>query len=185
MTTVTMNGVDIEALKGTIDAVRNDRSLGEVTFSVEGAWQGGFRLSASTGSLVQAGVADESRAGKFTMESDEPTALLGSDSAVSPAEHLLQALAGCYTVTLAANAASRGIRLEGYRLNLEADLDLAGFLGVDPSVAPGVKVIRVNVDLDAPDSTREELEELVSVVESYSPIRDTLVRPVEVKTILV
>ena len=132
--------------------------------------------------MTQAGAPDESRAGKFRMNSDEPAALLGSDTAVSPGEHLLQALAGCYTVTLAANAASRGIVLEGYRLHLEADFDLAGFLGVDKDQDPGASEIRVQVELDAPEASREQLEELVRVVEARSPIRGTLVRPVNVIT---
>jgi uncharacterized OsmC-like protein len=176
------NGVDVAALKDTIEAVRQDRSLGEVTFSVDGSWAGGLRLEAATGSLLQAGQADKTRAGKFTMASDEPAALLGTDTAVSPAEHVLQGLAGCYTVTLAANAAARGIELEGYRLHLEADFDLAGFLGVAPEQDPGAQGIRVDIELDAPGHTREELEDLVAVVESRSPIRDTISRPVEVST---
>lgn len=182
--TTDINGVDLSALKETIHAVTESRRLGEVTFSVDGEWKGGFRLEAETGTLVQGGEADQSRAGRFQMQSDEPAALLGTDTATSPAEHLLQALAGCYTVTLAANAASRGIELHGYRLQLEADFDLASFLGVDPGLPPGASAVRVSIDLDAPGSTREELEELVAIVEARSPIRDTLVRPVLVETSL-
>ncbi len=176
------NGVDVGALRATIEAVRNERALGEVTFSVDGEWKGGFRLDASTGALIQAGKADSSRSGRFSMSSDEPAALLGSDTAVSPGEHLLQALAGCYTVTLAANAAARGVELEGYRLHLEADFDLSGFLGIDANQSPGAQGIRATLELDAPNSTREQLEELVALVESRSPIRDTLTRAVQVST---
>lgn len=180
----TINGVDLDALNDTVEAVTNQRDLGRVTFSVDGAWEGGFRLAAATGSLVQAGRADDSRAGRFDMSSDEPVALLGSDTAASPGEYVLQALAGCYTVTLAANAAARGITLDGYRLHLEADFDLAGFLGVDKDQSPGAQQIRVEVELDAPNATREQLDELIKVVESRSPIRDTLMRPIEVTTTL-
>ncbi len=180
----TINGVDLDALNDTIVAVTNQRDLGHVTFSVNGAWKGGFRLAAATGSFVQAGQTDVSRAGRFVMSSDEPTALVGSDTAASPAEYLLQALAGCYTVTLAANAAARGITLDGYRLHLEADFDLAGFLGVAKNQSPGAQHIRVDVELDAPNATREQLDELIKVVESRSPIRDTLMRPIEVTTTL-
>lgn len=108
----TVNGVDLEALNQTIDAVRGDRTLGKVSFAVNGEWQGGFRVNSQTGGLTQAGQVDNSRRGKFTMSSDEPASLLGTDTAISPAEYMLQALAGCYTVTLAANAAARGIELE-------------------------------------------------------------------------
>lgn len=181
-TEMVINGVDTAALRNTIEAVRNERSLGEVTFTVDGEWTGGFRLTSETGSLIQAGERDESRAGKFQMGSDEPAALLGSDTAVSPGEHILQALAGCYTVTLAANAASRGIVLEGYRLHLEGDFDLAGFLGIAKEQAPGATQIRARLELDAPQASREQLEELVKTVESRSPIRDTLARAVDVVT---
>jgi uncharacterized OsmC-like protein len=180
-----INGVDVVALKDTIEAVRNERALGEVTFAVDGSWDGGFRLKAETGTMIQGGVPDASRSGMFRMESDEPAALLGSDTATSPGEHLLQALAGCYTVTLAANAAARGIELDGYRLHLEADFDLSGFLGIDPATTPGAQGIRATLELEAASATREELEELVALVEARSPIRDTLARAVEVTTRLV
>lgn len=177
-----INGVDTDALAQTIEAVTQDRRLGHVTFAVDGAWQGGLTVRSATGALTQASAADTSRVGKFVMESDEPAALLGGDTAVSPAEYLLQALAGCYTVTLVANAAARGIALDNYRLALEADFDLSGFLGIDSTVAPGVQEIRVTVDVDAPGATREELQELVALVEQRSPLRDTLVRGVSVTT---
>ncbi|BAH55437.1 OsmC family protein [Rhodococcus opacus] len=180
----TVNGVDLQALNETIEAVRGDRALGKVSFAVNGEWQGGFRVNSQTGGLTQAGQVDNSRLGKFTMSSDEPAPLLGTDTAVSPAEYVLQALAGCYTVTLAANAASRGIELESYKLELEADFDLASFLGVAPEEAPGAREIRVKVDLSAPGATREELQDLVDTVQKRSPIRDTLVRPVDVVTTL-
>lgn len=178
----TLNGVNVTALKSTIEAVRNTRALGQVTFAVDGTWSGGFRLNAESGTMVQGGVADSSRSGKFSMMSDEPSALLGSDTAVSPGEYLLQALAGCYTVTLAANAASQGIELRGYRLHMEADFDLSGFLGIDPDTAAGAQRIRAKLELDAPGATRDELTDLVALVEARSPIRDTLVRAVQVST---
>lgn len=183
-TTQAVNGVDLGGLRDTIDAVRANRSLGRVTFAVNGVWEDGFRLQSTTGGLTQAGSVDASRRGKFTMSSDEPSQLLGTDTAVSPAEYLLQALAGCYTVTLVANAASRNIELESYHLELEADFDLASFLGVAPEEAPGASQIRVTIDVKAPGASRQDLEELVEAVQKRSPIRDTLIRPVDVVTTL-
>lgn len=181
----TINGFDSQALADTVAAVEDDRSLGHVTFGIHGAWQGGLTLRAHTGALTQAGVGDTSRVGKYVMESDEPMALLGTDTAVSPAEYLLQALAACYTVTLVANASAQGIELDSVRLSLEADFDLSGFLGVDDSVVPGVQEVRVDVEVDAPGTARDRLESLVKTVEIRSPIRDTLARSVSVKTGLV
>lgn len=183
-TTTALNGINVEALKETVSAVAERRALGEVTFAISGIWDGGCRLVSQTGPLTQAGEADEQRIGKFKMSSDEPEALLGTDTGVSPAEYLLKALAACYTVTLTANAAARGIELQRYDLELTADFDLAGFLGVDDTVGTGAQSIQVNIHLDAPDASRAELEELLRVVESRSPIRGTLTQGVEVHSTL-
>lgn len=114
------------------------------------------------------------------MSSDETAALLGADTAVSPAEYILQALAGCYAVTLAALAAPEGIELKGFRLELEGDIDLSGFLGINSTVRPGLQQVRVRLHVDAPDTPRQQLEELVALDENRSPIRDTLVSSVDV-----
>src|SRR5690242_18510743 len=110
------NEIDVEALHDTIDAVRATPSLAQVTSAIDGSWQGGCRLDAQTGAVTQGGERDEKRVAKYTMSSDEPIALLGTDTAVSPGEYVLHALAGCYTVTLAAHAAAQGIELKSVRL---------------------------------------------------------------------
>ncbi|WKX23242.1 MULTISPECIES: OsmC family protein [unclassified Streptomyces] len=179
-----INDIDVQALRDTKAAVRANPELGQAKFTVNGSWQGGCQLTAQTGALTAGGERDDKRVAQYTMSSDEPVALLGSDTAVSPAEFLLQALAGCYTVTLAAHTAAKGIELKDFRLELEGDVDLRGFLGIDPSVRPGVQQVRVRLHIDAPDTPREQLEELISLVESRSPIRDTLVSPVDVVTTL-
>ncbi|MFE9823039.1 OsmC family protein [Streptomyces sp. NPDC005791] len=114
----------------------------------------------------------------------EPTTVVAKAWEHSPAEYLLQALAGCYTVTLAALASAQGTELEAYRLELEVDIDLRGFLGVDLTVRPGLQQVRVRLHIDAPNTPREHLDELISLVESRSPLRNTLVSPVDVVTTL-
>ncbi|MFI6121660.1 OsmC family protein [Streptomyces sp. NPDC051064] len=178
-----INDIDVQVLQDTAAAVKANPRLGQATFSVDGSWQGGCRLTAQTGALTQGGERDDSRVAKYVMSSDEPAALLGTDSAVSPGEYLLQALAGCYTVTLAALAAAQGIELKGFRLELEGDIDLRGFLGLDPTVRPGLQQVRVRLHIDA-DAPREQIDALVALVENRSPIRDTLVSPVDVVTTL-
>lgn len=70
------------------------------------------------------------------------------------------------------------------QLGLQADIDLAGFLGIDDAVRPGIQAIRVDVTLDS-DATREEGEELIRVVTQRLPIRDTLVAGTAIETVLV
>jgi uncharacterized OsmC-like protein len=176
--------LDPTALATTVAAVRESPSLGQVTFRLNGKSSGGLRLVSQTGALTQAAVTDRSRSSKFSLQSDEPMALLGSDTAVSPGEYVLQALAGCYTVTLVANAAARGIELTSLDLELECDFDLNGFLGINPDVRSGAQEIRARVSLESPAASREDLQALVSITEQRSPIRDTLANPVKITTVL-
>ncbi|GFE13400.1 hypothetical protein Sgleb_14470 [Streptomyces glebosus] len=124
------------------------------------------------------------RTATFVFESDEPTALLGTDKAASPGEYILQALAGCYAVTYASVAATRGIELSSLTLDMQIDFDLLGFLGIDESVRPGAQEIRVGVRAQSPNATTEQLQELTELVQQRSPIRDTLAHPVKVTTTL-
>lgn len=180
----TLNGVDREALNSTLDAVRKDPHLAQVSFTLGANWTGGCRQSAVTGATRQAGHTIADRTARYTLESDEPAALLGSDTAASPGEYVLQALAGCYAVTFATHAASRGIELSALRLDMEADFDLQGFLGLDEDTRPGAQEIRVTVHAESPNTPREGLRELTELVQRHSPIHDTLAHEVRVSTSL-
>ena len=176
---------DINAIRETQDAVRKQPELGKVTFKVRGTATGGLAFAGKTGPLIQNGQADHSRAGKFSAISDEPVSLLGTDTGVSPAEYVLQALAGCYTVTLSSMAASKGIALDGIELDRSFDIDLNGFLGRDDKVRKGAQGIDVEVKLASDSATRPQLEELIRELPMNSPIHDTLANPVRVSARLV
>ncbi|MFK4146590.1 OsmC family protein [Streptomyces sp. NPDC004065] len=179
-----INGVDTGALFETIEAVRNEPALAQVTFTLGSEWVDGCHQSASTGPVRQNGSEIETKTARYSLESDEPAALLGTDKAASPGEYILQALAGCYAVTFAANAASRGIELSTLRFDLEADFDLQGFLNLDDTVRPGAQEVRVTVHAESPNASRAQLEELTQAVQQRSPIRDTLASAVQVTTSL-
>lgn len=183
-TATTLNGVDTAALRDTIDAVRADPELAQVTFTLGSEWLDGCHQRGSTGEFRQNGAPVTHRTTAYRFESDEPAALLGTDKAASPAEYVLQALAGCYAVTFATNAAARGIELASLRLEMEIDFDLQGFLNTDASVRPGAQGIKVVVHADSPNATRDQLQELTEAVQRRSPVRDTLAHPVQVTTTL-
>lgn len=179
-----INGVDRDALFATIDAVKKQPNLAQVSFNLDSEWLQGCHQRATTGEVVQNGSQMESRKTNYVFESDEPVDLLGTDKAASPAEFILHALAGCYAVTFASNAAAHEIELSSLRLEMSADIDLQGFLNVNDQVRPGLQQIRVQVHATSPNASRERLEELTRTVEKRSPIRDTLASPVAVHTTL-
>lgn len=182
MTTNTpLNGVNLDALAEMGENGRKDRSTTKFSFGVSGSWDGGSKMTATTGAAHMGGFHDTARAGRFTMTSDEPIPL-GSDAGPNPVEYALQALAACYTVGLATTAAQRGIVLDSYTIDIDGDVDLAAFFGVDATVTPGLTQIRAAITATSSNADRQQLEDLVAEVERTSTVRYTLAHPVEVIT---
>lgn len=181
MSTTVKPSADAAAIHNTREAVRSQPRLGNLTFQMKARSSGGLTVRTETGATIQNGVIDTSRVGKFSNIGDEPAGLLGTDTGMSPTEYIMQALAGCYTATLTMMAAEKG-STRRYRADLNFDINLNGFLGLDSNVRKGAKSIRVDVHLTSKTASREELEALVSEMQKNSPIHDTLANPVEMIT---
>jgi uncharacterized OsmC-like protein len=113
----------------------------------------------------------------FTLSADEPDILLGTDRGANPVEHLLHALAACVTTSMVYHAAARGIGIEQVESSLDGDLDLQGFLGLDPTVRNGYQQIRLKLRIKA-NVTEEQLQELGKLGPTFSPVFDSLMNGV-------
>ena len=170
-TSTSTNGIDIGALVDTIDAVKDDRTAGSFTFRATSSWQEGTHNVGTIGTFVHAGSEDHSRAAPFTIHGDEPPVLLGANKGANAVELLLQSLAFCYAVGFAVNAAARGIQVERMEYEVEGDLDVRAFLGLDGQ-RPGFTQIRATGRVSSPNASRQQLEELCAYVQRTSPVRD-------------
>lgn len=119
-------------------------------------------------------------AGAHAFTIDEPASLGGTDLGANPVDHLLAALGACNVITYQVWAAKLGIRLDGVDIELAGDLDIRGFLGLDPDVRPGFQGIEVRVTLRGPE-TRERYAALQDTVEAHCPVLDNLTRGVPVR----
>lgn len=110
---------------------------------------------------------------------DEPPALLGEDTAPNPSEAVLAALGSCLAVGIHANAVSRGICIERLEVELEGDLNITSVWGTgDLSEKPvGFTEVRAKVKLEA-DRPDEELAQLIEHSRNWSPVANSLTRPV-------
>ena len=104
------------------------------------------------------------------MIADEPPILAGNDDGANPVEHLLHALASCLTTAMVAHAAVRGIRIEAMESELEGDIDLNGFLGLNSKTPKGFTDIRAKFRVDAADGDIDAIRELAE----FSPVFNTL-----------
>lgn len=175
-----MNGVDVERLGQTIQAVQKDPGLAKSQFRAINRWVSGGHNRSTIQGFYAAGQEDTSRTNPFVLDADEPPVLLGQDKGANPVEFVLHALAACLTTSLVYHAAARGIRLESVESQLEGDLDLQGFLGLSDQVRRGYKEIRVTFTVKS-DASSEQLQELTK----FSPVFDIVSNPVPVSISIV
>jgi uncharacterized OsmC-like protein len=102
---------------------------------------------------------------------DEPESLGGGNVAANPVEYALIALGSCQAITYRFWAAHLGVALESVRVEVEGDLDVRGFFGVDDSVRPGFGAVRLRVRLGGPEPA-ERYEELAKAVDAHCPVLD-------------
>jgi OsmC-like protein len=128
-----VNGINVDDLFAMIESVIGDASKAETIWRVATTWEGQTRTRAEVEGFSIGGQ-DVSR--RFTIDIDEPRELCGTDQSANPQEHLIAALNACIVVGYVAQCAVRGITLESLRIETEGEIDLRGFLGLDP---PGSK----------------------------------------------
>ena len=168
-----VNGLDVEALANVVSAVKAQPDLGRTTWRARTRWLGGFQ--------------SEAEIRGFKVQMDEPPDLGGTDTAPNMVEMVLGAYGCCLQTGYAMNAAMMGIEIKKMDIELEGDIDLPGFFGLESpdDVWPGFTTVRAKVFIKAPGATMEELEELHRRVTSTSPVGSILARPVDVQTELV
>jgi uncharacterized OsmC-like protein len=178
-TPTTRNGVDVDRLVATIEAIKGRPELADFRFRARTTWEAGGHARTIIQDFFGAGSEDTSRARPMILEGDEPPVLLGTNRAPNAVEALLHALGSCLAVGFVYNAAARGIEVRGFDVELEGDLDLQGFLGLSEQVRPGCRQIRVSylAETDAPGA---ELEALWEHVQRTSPLLDIIRNPVTV-----
>jgi len=174
-----MNGLSVQGVFDTVDALNADNSLAKFQFRARNKWIDGGTNRSTIQDFYGAGREDDSRSTAFEFTNGEPPVLLGNNEGANPVEYLLHALAGCVTTTLVLHATARGIKIEELSTELEGDMDLRGLLGLDDSVSPGYEQIRIRLDVKA-DCSDEQLDDLLAYTQEHSPVCNTVCRPVPV-----
>ena len=176
----TVNGIDVDALLALIARVTADPAQGTTHWRVATTWQGQTR-SRSEVEGFSIGGAEVPR--RFTVDIDEPSELGGSNRFANPQEYLLAALNACMMVGYVAQCAVRGITLESLAIETEGEIDLRGFLGIDPRVAPGYESLLYKVRIKG-DASEEQFAEIHEAVMATSPNFHNLSRPVALEPTL-
>lgn len=165
-----VNGINLNVLTETINAIRKDPELGKCRFRARNKWVSGNHNRTVVSDFYGA-KSEQIHKKEFEIHADEPPILAGSDEAPNPVEHLLHALASCVTTSLVAHAAVKGVHVEELESVLEGDIDLNGFLGLNSDVPKGYSNIRMKIKVKTDSGNLKLLKNLSEI----SPVFNTLI----------
>lgn len=160
-----VNGIDVDAVHTLIESVEANPAQGMTHWQVASTWHGGMHSRAQVDSFAIGGSSVPRR---FSIDIDEPLELGGGNAHPNPQEYLLAGLNACMMVGYSALCALQGITLQKLEITTEGDIDLRGFFGLDPSVAPGYRELRTRVVIKG-DSTEDQLRKIHELVLATSP----------------
>ena len=173
-----INGVNVDQIFRTIEHIKGNPAIAQFKFRATNTWINGTHTRATVKDFYGALQEDTSR-DPMVFEMDEAPVLCGENLGANPVEYLLVALSGCMTTTLVAHAAARGIEIKKVASRYEGDVDLRGFLGLSEDVPVGLQSVRVYFAIEA-DVSEEEKEELIRMAQKFSPVFNSIAKPVPI-----
>lgn len=150
----TVNGINVEDLKGYVDRIRQDRSVADRDPVVVAHWEGASRARVET----------DGRKGFY----------LGGDDDFSAMQAILGALAACDVEVVATHAALIGLEIDELRTEARGHFNVASLLGVDSPTDAAYESISYTVVIHAPDASEDQIAHLKQACERFSPVGDSL-----------
>jgi len=160
-----VNGINVDNLMTLVEGVSASPANGMTNWKVKTSWQD---QTHSRSRIDGFGIGGERVAREFSIDIDEPCELGGSNRHANPQEHLIAALNACMTVGYVAQCSLRGIELESLEIETKGDIDLRGFLGLDPNVENGYSSLSYTVKIKG-SGTPAQFEEVHAAVIATSP----------------
>ncbi len=120
--------------------------------------------------------------GPWTLESAIPPSMGGEHERPDPGVLVRAALGSCVALTFALFAARRDVEIRSLEVEVAADYDGCGFLGVK-DVPAGYSEVRLTTRVDSP-AEDEVLQEILDEALTHSPYYDVFTRAQNVKSTL-
>ena len=176
-----INGIDTEGVKNLIGQVAEDAANAKTHWNVTSSWKGGTQSEAKVRGF---GFGREHIKRDFSINIDEPAELGGTNQFANPQEYLLAAMNACMMVGYVVGCSMEGIELEELRIETEGEIDLRGFLGLDPSIKPGYDEISYTVHIKG-NGTPEQYQKVHDTVCATSPNRFNIANAIKLNSKLV
>jgi len=165
-----LNNVNISGLSEFANEIRERNIESKATYGIKLNWESGTKTTVSTKNMV---LGEHKIIRDFNFTIDEPTQLLGVNSAPNPAEYMLGGLAGCMAVTFMAGATAMNIEIDKLELEIDGELDLMGFLGLNDKSTVGFPEVKFIFNVKG-NGTQEQYNTLMQRVIRHSPNFNTI-----------
>lgn len=172
-----LNNLNITALQQYIDLVKSKPKEGIAKMGITANWKGSVNTEIITHPKK---IGSQVNSKQFTFMAGEPEELLGDNNHPGPQDYMLGGMAACMMVVFVAGATGRGIQLNSVSLTIQGELDLRGFLNIEPTVSKGFKELEFNFTVDG-NGTQAQYDEVVAHVRQFSPGYNTIANPVIIK----
>lgn len=176
-----INGIDVNFLNQSIEEVKQDASKAATRWFVTTSWQGGTKTKTQVEGYEIAGQHIKK---DFTVQTDEPLELGGTNQHANPQETLMAAFNSCMTVGYAALCAMEGIELTELSIETSGNIDLRGFFGLDPKIKPGYEELDYKVHIKG-SGTPEQFQKIHEAVCATSPNRYNMANSIKLNGKLV
>jgi uncharacterized OsmC-like protein len=156
-----VNNVNLSNINGFVEQGKKNRDLLKKVIKLEGEWI----LDPSKGYQFRTELAYEK--GKQVIEIDSPTWLGGNGSRLGPMAYCIAGITSCFIATFASIAASKGIRLK--RLTVSSNCTINFAKTFDVADEPINEAVNFEVNAEAENASRQELEEVLRLAEDRCP----------------
>jgi uncharacterized OsmC-like protein len=137
-------------------------------------------LSCATKARLVNGLRCEIEEGGWKFAADMPAKVGGDETAPTPGVLGRGALASCLVISIAAWAARLGVPIEALEVEIQADFDARGELGMGDGIPAGYSEVRYSVALESP-AARADLDRLLDLAERHSPYLDVFGRAIALR----
>lgn len=119
-----------------------------------------------------------------TFTTGQPVSFDTADKAISAVEYLLGSLGACIAVGLQWRASQRGIKINDLEVSLQAKAgNILVYLGLENDKHPGLSEVEAVAYVDA-DAEQDILDQLLRETILRSPVTQTLLHAVTIKTLM-
>jgi uncharacterized OsmC-like protein len=156
-----VNNVNLSNINGFVEQGKKNRDVLKKVIKLEGEWI----LDPSKGYQFRTELAYEK--GKQVIEIDSPTWLGGNGNRLGPMAYCIAGITSCFIATFASIAASKGIRLK--RLTVSSNCTINFAKTFDVADDPINEAVNFEVNAEAENASRQELEEVLRLAEDRCP----------------